>query len=295
MKPCMLIILDGWGFKPKGLYNATEACHPVNFEALWQKYPHTTLKASGLAVGLPEGIMGNSEVGHLNIGAGRVVYQDLLRIDRAVADGSFFENETLKNAMAKVKSGQTLHLMGLLSDGGVHSQLTHCQALLDMAQNLGVPNTCVHAILDGRDTPPASGINYVQALASHMAANNYGAIATVCGRYYAMDRDNRWDRVSRAYNLYTAAKGIEEHKADIAVRNAYARGETDEFVQPVFLANADGNPVGTVKDGDVIIFYNFRADRAREITRAFTQKDFDGFERSQIPQLAEFVCMTLYD
>ena len=295
MKPCMLIILDGWGYKPQSAFNATEACHPINFERLWREYPHTTLKASGLAVGLPEGIMGNSEVGHLNIGAGRIIYQDLLRIDRAVADGSFAQNEVLRDAMTKVAAGGKLHLIGLLSDGGVHSQLTHCYALLDMAQDLGVKNTCVHAILDGRDTPPSSGVSYIQKLESHMAAGGYGRIATICGRYYAMDRDNRWDRVSRAYELYTAAKGIEEHSAEAAIRNAYARGETDEFVQPVFIADNAGMPLGKIEDDDVVVFFNFRADRAREITRAFTEQDFQGFTRAQRPKLKEYVCMTMYD
>lgn len=294
MKPCMLIILDGWGYKPQSAFNATEACHPINFERLWQEYPHTTLKASGLAVGLPEGIMGNSEVGHLNIGAGRIIYQDLLRIDRAITDGSFAQNEVLRDAMAKVAAGNKLHLIGLLSDGGVHSQLKHCYALLDMAQDLGVKDVCVHAILDGRDTPPSSGINYIQQLEGHMTAHNYGRIASVCGRYYAMDRDNRWDRVSRAYDLYTAAKGIEEHAPEAAIRNAYARGETDEFVQPIFIADAAG-PLGKISDGDVVIFFNFRADRTREITRAFTEPDFEGFARAQVPALKEYVCMTMYD
>lgn len=295
MKPCMLIILDGWGYKPQSAFNATEACHPINFERLWHEYPHTTLKASGQAVGLPAGIMGNSEVGHLNIGAGRIVYQDLLRIDNAIVDGSFAQNEVLREAMGKVVDGQTLHLIGLLSDGGVHSQLTHCYALLDMAQNLRVKNACVHAVLDGRDTPPSSGIGYIQQLEGHMSAHSYGKIASLCGRYYAMDRDNRWDRVSRAYDLYTAAKGIEEYSAEAAIRNAYARGETDEFVQPIFIAHDNAQPLGQIKDGDVVIFYNFRADRAREITRAFTEADFAGFTRAQWPRLAEYVCMTMYD
>lgn len=295
MKPCMLIILDGWGYKPRSAFNATEACHPINFERLWREYPHTTLKASGMAVGLPDGIMGNSEVGHLNIGAGRIVYQDLLRIDRAIANGSFEQNAVLRNAMNKVTANGRLHLIGLLSDGGVHSQLTHCCALLDMAQSLGVKDARVHAILDGRDTPPCSGINYIQKLEGHMAAQNYGRIATICGRYYAMDRDNRWDRVSRAYDLYTVGKGIEERTPEAAIRNAYARGETDEFVQPIFIADNAGAPLGRMMDDDVVIFFNFRADRAREITRAFTERDFTGFIRAQRPLFKEYVCMTMYD
>lgn len=295
MKPCMLIILDGWGYKPQAAFNATEACHPINFERLWQTYPHTTLKASGLAVGLPEGVMGNSEVGHLNIGAGRVVYQDLLRIDHAIADGSFAQNAVLREAMLSVTAGNKLHLIGLLSDGGVHSQLTHCCALLDMAQFLGVNETCVHAILDGRDTPPSSGGNYIQSMEKHLSARNYGRIATICGRYYAMDRDNRWDRVSRAYDLYTAAKGIEEQAPGAAICNAYARGETDEFVQPIFIADASGAPTGKIMDDDVVIFFNFRADRAREISRAFTEPDFESFVRLQRPKLKSYVCMTMYE
>lgn len=295
MKPCMLIILDGWGYKPKAAFNATEASHPVNFERLWREYPHTILQASGLAVGLPAGIMGNSEVGHLNIGAGRIIYQDLLRINRAIDDGSFNNNAVLKNAMGKVKVGGTLHLIGLLSDGGVHSQLTHCHALLDMAQGLGVTNTCVHAITDGRDTPPTSGVNYITQLKNRMAAREYGDIASICGRYYAMDRDNRWDRVGRAYDLYVNAKGVTEQDPQAAINNAYARGETDEFIQPIVITANNNQPVGQIKDGDVVIFFNFRADRAREITRAFTEKDFNGFARTKPPALAEYVCMTMYD
>jgi len=293
--PCMLMILDGWGINSNKEGNAVKQANMPVLDSLFASCPHTELKCSGEAVGLPHGIMGNSEVGHLNIGAGRIVYQDLLRIDMAVKDKSIFENQAFNSIMKSVKEKDaTLHLMGLLSDGGVHSTLTHLFALIDMAEEKGV-STYVHAILDGRDTPPESGAGYVKTLADYLANKQNARIATICGRYYAMDRDTRWDRVEKAYKLYTEGEGTLCDDAVSAVRSAYKRGETDEFVKPILLSQPDTIPDGIVKDNDGIIFFNFRADRAREITTAFTGKEFDSFRRNVCPALSEFVCMTEYD
>lgn len=295
-RPCMLMILDGWGISPPSEGNAVELAQTPYLDRLKNEYPYTHLLCSGEAVGLPKGIMGNSEVGHLNIGAGRIVYQDLLRIDKAIADGSFTENDVLNSVISKVKTNDSaLHFMGLVSDGGVHSQLEHLFALLDMANKKGVRHVYVHAILDGRDTPPDSGIRYIKNLHGYMNANKLGDIATVCGRFYAMDRDNRWERIERAFRLYTRGEGIREKDPVEAVKNAYMRDETDEFVRPIVMTEEDTNPIGKVCDGDGIIFFNFRADRAREITRAFTDPAFESFKRNPVPKLCEFVCMTLYD
>ncbi len=295
-KTHMLIILDGWGIGADEPTNAVQVADTPCLDRLLSTYPSTRLRCSGEDVGLPAGIMGNSEVGHMNIGAGRVVYQDLVRIDKAIEDGSFFENERLCHAMDAVcGTGKALHLMGLVSDGGVHSQLAHLLALLSMAAKRGVPKVFVHAILDGRDTPPDSGVDYVQAVQDHIHTLGHGAIATLCGRYYAMDRDKRWDRVAQAYRLYTNGEGRLETDPVAALRSAYALGETDEFVKPVAMVDGNGSPVGTMADGDSIIFFNFRADRAREITRAFTEKGFDGFARQVTPALAAYTTMTLYD
>ena len=295
-RPTLLMILDGWGINPAGEGNAVSAARTPFLDGLFQRYPSTRLDCSGEAVGLPAGIMGNSEVGHLNIGAGRVVYQDLLRIDRAIEDGSFFANPVFNAAMESVRAnGSTLHLMGLLSDGGVHSQFAHLTALLDLAEKKGLTRICVHAILDGRDTPPDSGVGYVRDLKRHIASGGHARIATVCGRFYAMDRDKRWDRVEAAYRLYTLGEGTVESDPVAAVQTAYGKGETDEFVKPVMIRGSDGRPAGTVEDGDGIIFFNFRADRAREITRAFTDDGFDGFNREKLPDLCDYVCTTLYD
>ncbi|MEW6670872.1 MAG: 2,3-bisphosphoglycerate-independent phosphoglycerate mutase [Thermodesulfobacteriota bacterium] len=299
MKPnncCMLMILDGWGINPSHDGNAVYLAGTPNLKKLIQGYPHTQLLCSGEAVGLPRGIMGNSEVGHLNIGAGRIVYQDILRIDMAIRDGSFFKNEAIVNLIdAAADSGASVHLMGLVSDGGVHSQLSHLLALLDLTRQKGLRKVYVHAILDGRDTPPDSGVRYVTAVRDHLQAHQHGAIATVCGRYYAMDRDNRWDRTQKAYGLYAAGEGVKERDPVTAVKNAYAREETDEFVTPIVITDAAGNAAGTIQDGDSIIFFNFRADRARQIARAFNDKNFDGFKRTPPVKLAQYVCMTQYD
>lgn len=295
-RPVVLMILDGWGIGETDDSNAVHNAPTPFLDHLGVQYPTTRLICSGPSVGLPEGIMGNSEVGHLNIGAGRIVYQDLLRIDNAVSDGSFFENNVFLELMTRIKSNQkSLHLMGLLSDGGVHSQLTHLFALLDLCKRAGLERVYIHPILDGRDTPPDSGLGYVEQLLGYVDKIDCGQIATLCGRYYAMDRDNRWERVERAYRLYTAGEGARQSDPVAAVKAAYAKGETDEFVQPVSICGSDNQPVATISDGDGIIFFNFRADRAREITRAFTQDDFTGFQRGSQISLTGYVCMTLYD
>ena len=295
-RPCLLIILDGWGISARSEGNAIYLAHTPCLDELNNTFPVTRLSCSGEAVGLPEGIMGNSEVGHLNIGAGRVVYQDLLRIDKAIADGSFFANQAFTSVMEKVKAnGTTLHLMGLVSDGGVHSQFDHLLALLSMARQKDLSKVCIHAILDGRDTAPDSGAGFLRRLKDHTGTNNLGAIATVCGRFYAMDRDSRWDRIQKAFGLFVRGDGIQAVDPVEAVERAYARNETDEFVQPIVITGSNGNPLGIIGDGDGIIFFNFRADRAREITRVFSEPGFELFKRDPFPTLCEFVCMTLYD
>ncbi|MCP4105317.1 MAG: 2,3-bisphosphoglycerate-independent phosphoglycerate mutase [Desulfobacteraceae bacterium] len=295
-KPFMLIILDGWGHAPAGEANAVSIAKTPFLDRLMQEYPNTHILCSGEAVGLPRGIMGNSEVGHLNIGAGRIVYQDLLKIDMAVASGEFAQNDVLNSVMNKTKENNSaLHLMGLVSDGGVHSQLTHLFALLDMARDKGLNNVYVHAVLDGRDTPPDGGVKYTEDLQKHISANRFGKIASICGRFYAMDRDKRWDRVERAFHLYTQGRGTKEKDPVQAVKNAYLRDETDEFVSPVVMTDENGNPFGTLCDRDGVIFFNFRADRAREITAALTDPDFDSFERESVPKFCDYVCMTQYD
>ncbi len=295
-RPVMLMILDGWGINPDREGNAVAAARTPVLDALQQTSPTTRLVTCGPDVGLPPGIMGNSEVGHLNIGAGRIVYQDLLRIDRAVADGSFFENPVLNRLMDDVAhSGGRLHLMGLVSDGGVHSQLTHLLALLDMARRKGLKHTFVHAITDGRDTAPNGGRGYLGQVQRHIDAYGYGQIASICGRYYAMDRDRRWDRTVLAWNLYTRGEGRMAGDPLTAVAEAYDRKETDEFIKPVAIVDSDGNVPGKVLDGDGVFFFNFRADRARQLTRAFTEADFEGFDRKIPPRLCGFVTMTRYD
>ena len=299
---CMLMILDGWGINSKQDGNAIAQAEMPVLDGLRADYPTTQLKCSGGAVGLPPGIMGNSEVGHLNIGAGRVVYQDLLRIDQAIDDQSFFENAALKAVMNKTcQRNSALHLMGLVSDGGVHSQLTHLFALLKMARDRGVPRAYVHAILDGRDTSPNGGVDYVARVCKTMQKLDFGAIGSICGRYYAMDRDKRWQRVEQAYRLYTSGEGTVESDPVAAVENAYQRGETDEFIRPIVLRTERSDGAGKtqnekcVQDGDGIIFFNFRADRARQITRAFTEAAFAEFDRDAMPQLCDYVTMTQYD
>ena len=289
-KPLCLMILDGYGIAPPGESNAIFRAVTPNMDNYMKTYPNTLLSASGMDVGLPEGQMGNSEVGHTNIGAGRIVYQELTRITKSISDGDFFENAVLKSAVEScVKNGTKLHLAGLLSDGGVHSHNTHLYALLQLAKNLGQKEVYVHCLLDGRDVPPNSGGIYVKQLEEKISEMGVGKIATVMGRYYAMDRDQRWDRVQLAYNAIALGKGEEKESALEAVLDSYEKEIYDEFVVPtVTCKNA------TVEDGDSIIFFNFRPDRAREITRCFVDSDFDGFAREKVSKV-NYVCMTQYD
>ncbi len=290
-----LIILDGYGCQKEGKGNAISESGATFIKGLMDKCSYTTIGASGLDVGLPDGQMGNSEVGHLNIGAGRIVYQELTRITKAIDDGDFFENSALKNAMENaVKCDKALHLMGLTSNGGVHSHTKHLFALLDMAKKMGVKETYVHCFMDGRDVPPASGKGFIEELQAKIDEIGYGKIATVIGRYYAMDRDNRWDRVEKAYNALTLGEGVQAECAVCAMQKSYDEGVTDEFVLPTVICN-NGEPVGKVQKGDSIIFYNFRPDRAREMTKAFINPDFDSFERKSGFIAPCYVSMTQYD
>lgn len=291
-KPVLLLILDGWGHREDPADNAIAQARLPNWQALLRDCPHTLIHTSGLHVGLPEGQMGNSEVGHMNLGSGRIVYQDLTRIDAAIADGSFFDNPALCRACAEVKaSGGTLHLFGLLSPGGVHSHQAHLFAMLELARRQGVPRIAVHAFLDGRDTPPRSARASLDALIEHCRQTPGAHIASLSGRYFAMDRDQRWERVEKAYLAIAQAQAA-LHAADApsALAAAYARDEDDEFVQPTVLDGAR-----PMQDGDAVVFMNFRADRAREITACFVQPDFSGFTRPRRIALADFVCLTEYD
>ena len=293
-KPTVLMILDGYGLNEKQEGNAVaEAKTPV-MDKLMAEYPFVKGNASGLAVGLPDGQMGNSEVGHLNMGAGRIVYQELTRITKEIEDGVFFKNEALVKAVENAKaSGSALHLYGLVSDGGVHSHNTHIYGLLELAKRHGLKKVYVHCFLDGRDTPPASGKDYVQELTDKMAELGVGEVATVMGRYYAMDRDNRWERVEKAYRALTKGEGEEAKDGVSAIAASYEKGVNDEFVVPA-VVKRDGKPVAVIQNKDSVIFYNFRPDRAREITRAFCDDTFTGFEREKKLDLT-YVCFTEYD
>lgn len=294
-RPLLLMILDGWGESPASDHNAICQASTTNFCRLRTQYPYTELKTDGESVGLPAGQMGNSEVGHLNIGAGRVVYQDLTRIDRSIRTGEIFTNPVLRQAMAHARQGgKALHLLGLVSDGGVHSQLRHLFALLEMARREGLTEVYVHALLDGRDVPPSSALEYFAQLEAEMQRLQLGRVATVSGRYYGMDRDKRWERVERYYQMLVLGQGLTAASAEAAVTASYQRGETDEFVQPTVIVDADGRPVATVADGDAVICFNFRTDRAREITRALVDREFTSFHRPFRPELF-YVCMTQYD
>ncbi len=293
-KPTVLMILDGYGINERKEHNAIAMANTPVMDGLMKDYPFVKGYASGLAVGLPDGQMGNSEVGHLNMGAGRIVYQDLTRITKEIQDGDFFENPALKKAMANARDNdKSLHMYGLLSDGGVHSHLTHVFSLLEMAKRENVKKVYVHCFLDGRDTPPESGKDFVQALQDKMDELGVGEIGVVSGRYYAMDRDNRWDRVEKAYRALTLGEGVPAESGVAAVAQSYEKGETDEFVLPSVVMK-DGRPVATIQDGDSIIFFNFRPDRAREITRTFCMDDFDAFDRGPRKQVT-YVCFTEYD
>lgn len=299
-KPYAMIIMDGYGLNAAGEGNAITLDGSKYVNELRKNYPSATLGASGLSVGLPDGQMGNSEVGHLNIGAGRIVYQDLTKITKAISDGDFFGNPALLSAMENaIKNDKQLHLWGLLSDGGVHSHITHLYALLKLAKVKGVKQTYVHCFMDGRDVSPTSGAFFVQALQAEMDLLEYGKIASLCGRYYAMDRDNNWDREEKAYDMLTIGTG--EHAEDpvAALKTSYEKGITDEFVLPTNITE-NGKPVALVEEGDSIIFFNFRPDRARQITRAFSQENFvvpkgTAFERKTGFLHPVYVCFTVYD
>ncbi len=292
-KPVAIVILDGWGVNKAKIGNAIEHASTPNFDRFMATYPNTKVAASGLDVGLPDGQMGNSEVGHLNIGAGRVVYQELTRITKSIKDGDFFENEALVRAMKNAKAGgKNLHVMGLLSDGGVHSHINHVKALIDMAKKNGLDDIFVHAFLDGRDTPPKSAIGYIEELEAYMSKQGLGHIATVSGRYYAMDRDQRWERVEKVYDAVVKAEGQTAASAVEAVQNSYEKGENDEFVLPTVVMNGD-TPTAQISENDSVIFFNFRPDRARELTRALVDVEFSGFERERFD--LDYVCLTQYD
>ncbi len=293
-KPTVLMILDGYGLNDRTDANAVaEAKTPV-MDKLMAEYPFVKGYASGLAVGLPDGQMGNSEVGHLNMGAGRIVYQELTRITKEIEDGDFFKNEALLAAVENAKkNNSSLHLYGLLSDGGVHSHNTHLYGLLEMAKRHGLEKVYVHCFLDGRDTPPASGKDYIMELNDKMKEIGVGEVATVMGRYYAMDRDNRWERVEKAYRALTKGEGAEYSCPVCGMNDTYKEEVYDEFVKPIIVVR-DNKPVATIQDKDSIIFFNFRPDRAREITRAFCDDEFSGFEREKKLDLT-YVCFTEYD
>lgn len=290
MKPVMLCILDGFGYNPDGYGNAIQAAATPNLDRFFKEYPHTLIGASGMDVGLPDGQMGNSEVGHTNIGAGRIVYQELTRITKSIADGDFFDNAALNKAVDDaLANGKALHLVGLLSDGGVHSHNTHLYALLELAKRKGLTEVYVHAIMDGRDVPPESGKGYVEQLLAKMAEIGVGKIATITGRYYAMDRDNRWDRVEKAYAAFVYGEGNQGAPVEV-MEKSYAEGVTDEFVLPAITCEG-----GRISAGDSVVFFNFRPDRAREITRAFVDDAFDGFPRKDGRFPLTYVCFTQYD
>jgi 2,3-bisphosphoglycerate-independent phosphoglycerate mutase len=288
-KPVALVVLDGWGYNKPGEYNAIHLANTPNMDSYVEKYPNTKLHTSGLAVGLPDGQMGNSEVGHLNIGAGRVVYQALTRITKSIKDGDFFTNEAIVKAVENVKAnGSALHFMGLFSPGGVHSHTEHLKGLLQLAKKENIEKVYVHAFLDGRDTPPQSAIEYVKEMEAFMKTEGVGEIASLSGRYYAMDRDKRWERVEKAYNNLVKADGVKAGSAVEALEASYAEGVNDEFVLPTII-----NENATVEDKDSIVFFNFRPDRAREITRAFVDTDFSDFDREK--KDVTYICMTEYD
>ena len=294
-KMTALIIMDGFGERAETYGNAIKLAGTPNLDKLEAEYPHTIIGASGMDVGLPDGQMGNSEVGHLNIGAGRIVYQELTRITKSIQDGDFFKVPEFVDACQKAKkNGGKLHLMGLLSDGGVHSHITHLFALIDLAKQQGLDNVYVHCIMDGRDTPPSSGIEYVQQLQDYMDKVHFGKIATISGRFWAMDRDKRWDRIQKAYEAISCGVGDKADCPICAMKNSYKNEKTDEFVVPCVIQE-DGKPVATVEAGDSMIFFNFRPDRTREITRAFIDANFSDFERLGGYKPVTFVGMTRYD
>lgn len=294
--PTLLLILDGFGLAPAGPGNAVSLARTPVLDGLFATYPHTSLACSGRAVGLPDGFMGNSEVGHMNIGAGRIVYQDMTRIDIAMENGGFAANPVLLDLCAKAREGSgRLHLMGLVSDGGVHSHQNHIHALVALAKSQGVRDIFIHAFLDGRDTPPRSGLAYVEALETKLAAIGAGKVATVTGRYYVMDRDKHYERNELAYLGLACGQGVQVRDAAAAIQAAYDADETDEFVKPRVVVDEAGAPLGQISDGDALFFFNFRADRARQISRAFFEQNFKEFVRPYCPKLSAFATMTQYE
>lgn len=290
-KPLVLIIMDGWGYSDKKEFNAVAAAKTPNLDALCQQYANTEISSSGMDVGLPDGQMGNSEVGHVNIGAGRVVYQELTRVTKEIRDGDFFKNAALCKAVdGAVSNGKAVHIMGLLSEGGVHSHEDHIAAMVELAAQRGAEQIYLHAFLDGRDVAPRCAQVSIERFDALFAKLGKGRIASLVGRYYAMDRDNRWERVQEAYELMVEGKGLQYASATEALAAAYERGENDEFVK----ASVVGAAAATLNDGDALIFMNFRADRAREITRSFVDADFSGFARTKQPKLSDFVMLTEY-
>ncbi len=293
-RPVVMIVLDGWGCAPAGKGNAIATAHTPNYDALVAQYPMTTLPAHGTAVGLPEGQMGGSEVGHLCLGAGRIVYQDLTYLNKLIADGEFQRNEVLLNAInAAAASGKAVHLMGLVSPGGVHSHQEHIYVLVEMAKKAGVKEVYVHAFLDGRDVPPASALPFIDELERKLAEIGLGRIATVGGRYWGMDRDNRWDRTALHWDALVHGRGVTATSARAAIEASYAAGTNDEFVVPTVIVDSAGRPTGTISDGDSVIFFNFRSDRARQLTQAFNFPGFDKFDRGKAPKV-NYVCMMKY-
>lgn len=295
IKPVVLLIMDGWGYSANPSYNAIHAAKKPFWDGLWEKYPHTFIRTSGAAVGLPSEQMGNSEVGHLNIGAGRVVYQEFTRVSRAIKTGSFFNNATLTDAVdLAISHDKAVHIIGLLSPGGVHSHEKHIHAMVELAIKRGNKKVYMHAFLDGRDTPPRSALASLQGMHDKFKELGSGRIASVIGRYYAMDRDNRWERVEASYDLITQGKGLYTAiDAMTGLQMAYERDESDEFIKSTAII-PDGESEVRIDDGDVIIFMNYRSDRARQITRPFIEPDFDAFKRSHIPQLGRFASLTEY-
>jgi 2,3-bisphosphoglycerate-independent phosphoglycerate mutase len=296
VRPVVLIVMDGYGCNPRIEGNAIAAARRPVLSRLWETCPHTTLKASGLAVGLPEGQMGNSEVGHLNLGAGKVVYQDFTKISRAIEDGSFHRNPVLLEAMEHVRErGSALHIMGLIGPGGVHAYPTHLYATMQVAKEAGVERVYIHAITDGRDTRPTDGLPAIREVIQQCEQIGVGEIATVSGRYYAMDRDRRWNRTQLAYDAMVHGLGSTASSAEAAVEASYAAEVTDEFILPTVITRADGTPVGRIADGNSAVFFNFRTDRPRQLVRAFTQPDFEEFERGKRLDDLFFVTMTEYE
>jgi 2,3-bisphosphoglycerate-independent phosphoglycerate mutase len=294
IKPVVLTILDGWGFSPAAEGNAIAAARKPTYDHLLQTYPNTLIHTSGRFVGLPEGQMGNSEVGHMNMGAGRVIYMDVTRIDLLISSGEFFQNPALLNAMHAAQ-GHRLHLVGLCSDGGVHAQLTHLFALLEMAKKHGVEQVFVHCFTDGRDTPPESGYGYIAQVEQKLRELGVGKIASLSGRYYAMDRDKRWDRIERAFGTMVIGNGAKFESALDAVRASYEKRITDEFIEPVTIVDPRNEPIGSIRDDDSVVMYNYRADRAREITLALTGASLQMPSRSSAPKNLTYTMMTQYD